>query len=129
MDLVPWRPFGGELTPFRREMDDLWKRFFGEIPLAKRLGEEWWPSVDVLETKDNLVVKAELPGLAPKDVDVSISGDHYVERYYGSFQRSFKLPSTVQTDKIEASFDKGVLKVTLPKAEEAKKKRIEVKIK
>jgi hypothetical protein len=51
MDLVPWRPFGGELTPFRREMDDLWKRFFGEIPLAKRLGEEWWPSVDVLERK------------------------------------------------------------------------------
>jgi HSP20 family protein len=148
MDLVPWRPFGGELTPFRREMDDLWKRFFGQIPLAKRLGEEWWPSVDVLETKDNLVVKAELPGLEAKDVDVSISGDvltikgekqkeeeekdehhHYVERYYGSFQRSFKLPSTVQTDKIEASFDKGVLKVTLPKVEEAKKKKIEVKVK
>ena len=148
MDLVPWRPFGGELSSLRREMDRMWDRFFGEAPLARRIGEEWWPSVDVSETKDNLVVKAELPGLEAKDVDVSISGDiltikgekkkeeeekdehhHYVERYYGSFQRSFRLPSNVKSDKIDASFDKGILKVTLPKVEEAKKKKIEVKVK
>jgi HSP20 family protein len=117
-------------------------------PLARRLSEEWWPSVDMSETKDNFIVKAELPGLEAKDVDVSISGDvltikgekkkeeeekdehhHSVERYYGSFQRSFRLPSNVKSDKVDATFDKGILKVTLPKVEEAKKKKIEVKVK
>jgi HSP20 family protein len=148
MDLAPWRPFGGELSSLRREMDSLWNRFFGETPSLRRFAEEWWPSVDVSETKDNFVVNAELPGLEAKDVDVSISGDmitikgekkkeeedkdehhHTVERYYGSFQRSFKLPTNVKADKVEAAFDKGVLKVTLPKVEEAKKKTIEIKVK
>ena len=54
---------------------------------------------------------------------------HYVERYYGSFQRSFQLPADVRTDKIEATFDKGVLKITLPKTEQAKKKDIQIKVK
>jgi len=104
--------------------------------------------VDISETKDNFVVKAELPGLEAKDVNVSISGDiltikgekkaeeeekdehyHRIERYSGSFQRVFQLPIGVKGDKIEATFDKGVLKVTLPKVEEAKKKEIEVKVK
>jgi HSP20 family protein len=148
MELVPWRPFGGELSSLRREMDDLWNRFFGETPTARRLAEEWWPSVDVSETKDNFVIKAELPGLDAKDVEVSISGNvltlkgekkkeeeekgehHYrSERYYGSFQRTFQLPANVKADKVEATFEKGVLKVTLPKVEEAKKKQIEVKVK
>jgi HSP20 family protein len=129
-------------------MDRLWDCFFAETPLDRRIGEQWWPSVDVSETKDNLVVKAELPGLEAKDVDVSISWDvltikgekkkeeeekdghhHYVERYYGSLQRSFQLPSSVQPDKVEATFDKGILRVTLPKVEEAKKKEIQIKVK
>jgi len=75
MELVPWRPFGGELSSLRREMDNLWNRFFGKTPLARRVTEEWWPSVDMSETKDSFIVKAELPGLDAKDVDVSISGD------------------------------------------------------
>ena len=147
MELVPWRPFGGELSSLRREMDNLWNRFFGETALARRAAEEWWPTVDMSETKDSFIVKAELPGLDAKDVEVSISGDvltikgerkkeeeekdehHYrAERYYGSFQRSFQLPTSIKADKIEAAFDKGVLKVTLPKVEEAKKKKIEVKV-
>lgn len=148
MDLVPWRPFGKELSTLRKEMDDLFGRFFGEFPLARRMAEEWAPSVDISETKNNFVVKAELPGLEAKDINVSISGDmltikgekkkeeeekdehhHYVERYYGSFQRTFQLPSTVKTEKIDATFDKGVLKIKLPKKPEAKKKEIEVKVK
>ena len=75
MELIPWRPFGGELSSLRREMDNLWSRFFGESTLARVLGEEWWPSVDMSETKDSFLVKAELPGLDTKDVDVSISGE------------------------------------------------------
>ena len=148
MELIPWRPFGREISTLRREMDDLFGRFFGEFPLTRRRTEGWAPSVDISETKDGFVVKAELPGLDAKDVNVSISEDmltikgekkkeeeekdenhHYVERYYGSFQRTFQLPSSVKTEKIDASFDKGVLKVTLPKKPEAKKKEIEVKVK
>ena len=147
MELSPWKPFG-ELSPFRKEMDRLWNRFLGETPFARTFNEMWSPSVDILETKDDFVVKAELPGLEAKDVNVSISGEvltikgekkaeeeekdehyHRVERYSGSFQRVFQLSSGVKADKIEANFDKGVLKVTLPKVEEAKKKKIEVKVK
>jgi HSP20 family protein len=147
MELMPWRPFA-ELSSFRSEMDRFWNKFLGETPFARRFTEEWSPSVDISETKDKLVIKAELPGLDAKDVNVSISGDlltikgekkkekeekdehhHYVERYYGAFQRSFQLPVNVKTDTIEATFDKGVLEVTLPKTEEAMKKEIEIKVK
>jgi HSP20 family protein len=147
MELSPWKPFG-ELSPFRKEMDRLWNRFLGETPFARTFNEMWSPSVDISETKDDFVVKAELPGLEAKDVNVSISGNvltikgekkaeeeekdehyHRIERYSGSFQRVFQLPSGVKADKVEANFDKGVLKVTLPKVEEAKKKEIEVKVK
>lgn len=72
MELTPWRPFGA-MPSFRKEMDDLWNRFFGEIPLARTFGEEWTPRADISETKDNFVVKTELPGLEVKDVNVSIS--------------------------------------------------------
>jgi HSP20 family protein len=147
MELVPLRSFG-ELSSFRGEMDKLWDRFFGERPFAGMFTEGWCPSVDISETKDKFIVKAELPGLETKDVNVSISGDiliikgekkkeeeekdehHYcVERYSGSFQRSFRLPVNVQSDKVVATFDKGVLKIMLTKVEEAKKKEIEVKVK
>lgn len=147
MELVPWKPFG-EVGSFRGEMDKLWDRFFGQRPLAGGLAEEWLPSVDISETEDKLLIKAELPGLETKDVNVSISGDlltikgekkkekeeknehhYYMERYSGSFERSFRIPVSVKADKIEAVFDKGVLKVTLPKMEEAKKKEIEIKVK
>jgi HSP20 family protein len=147
MEIVTWRPLGA-LSPFRKEMDRLLDRFSGEAPFARTFTEMWSPSVDISETKDDFIVKAELPGLEAKDVNVSISGDvltikgekkaeeeekdehyHCVERYSGSFQRVFQLSSGVKADKIEANFDKGVLKVTLPKVEEAKKKKIEVKVK
>ena len=147
MDITPWRPLG-ELSSVRREMDRLWNRFLGETPFARTAAEEWSPSVDISETKDKLAIKAELPGLDAKDVNVSITGDiltikgekkreteekdehhHYVERYYGSFERSFKIPVNVKNDKIEATFDKGVLKIVLPKTEASKKKEIEVKVK
>jgi len=147
MELTPWRPFR-ELRPFWKEMDRWWDRFFADKPLTGMFTEDWFPSVDVSETNDRLIVKAELPGLEGKDINVSISGyvltikgekkkeeeqkdEHYYscERYSGSFQRSFQLPVTVETDKVEAAFDKGVLKITFPKTEKAKKKEIEIKAK
>ena len=141
MNIIPWKPFN-ELTTFRREMDSLWDRFFPETPFEERYGgSEWLPSVDLKETKDKLVVKAELPGLEAKDVELILTdniltirgekneeheekGEHrfFVERYSGRFERQIKLPALVKTDKIDATFDKGILTINLPKTEEAKKK-------
>jgi HSP20 family protein len=148
MEIIPWRPFGGEISSLRQEMDRLWDRFVDESSLGRRITGEWWPTVDVTESKDKFIIKAELPGLDENDVSVTISGDvltikgekkkeeeekdeHHcrAERYYGSFQRSFHVPASVQADKVEAAFDKGILEVTLPKVEEAKKKEIKIKVK
>jgi len=147
MELVRWSPVGN-MSSLRKNMDRPWDRLSGEIPLAKAFGGSWLPSIDVSETKDSFVVKADLPGLAAKDVNISIKGDvltlkgekkaeaqekdeqfYCIERYSGSFRRVLQLPSGVKADKVEATFDKGVLKVTLPKATETKKKIIKVKIK
>lgn len=148
MDFTPWKPIRRELEPFRREMERLWDRFVGESWLSKPFSESWQPSADVVETEASIVVKAELPGLESSDIDVSITEDtltikgekkreeertgerfHSVERYYGSFQRSFRLPANIQTDKVEATFERGLLVITLPKTEEAKKKEIKVQVK
>ncbi len=152
-ELELWRPFR-ELSPLRefermrRDMDRLWDSFF-ETGVRKRGEEagEWFPAFDVSETKNDLVVKTEVPGLDPKDIDISLSegiltikGEkkqekeekeenyHLIERSYGSFSRSIRLPRDVQGDKINASYKNGVLKVTLPKSEEAKKKEIKIKV-
>lgn len=147
MALVPWRPFG-ELTALRREMDRLFERFFGEeLPSLELPRAEWMPRLDMTETKDNIVVKADIPGLEPKDLDVSLVGDtltikgekkeeraekdehrHLVERRYGAFSRMVRLPAAVAPDKIKASFKNGVLTITLPKTEEAKQKAIPIAV-
>ena len=150
-ELQTWKPFT-ELAPFkefervRRQMDRLWDSFL-EGGLRRRADEEeWLPSLDVAETKNELVVKAEVPGMDPKDIDISLSDGrltikgekrqekeekeadyHLVERSYGSFIRSVQLPREVQGDKISASYKNGILKITLPKSEEAKKKEIKIK--
>jgi HSP20 family protein len=145
-ELTPWRPF--EFDKIRREMDRLWDSFLeGRSVRRAEDDREWLPSVDVSETKNDLVIKAELPGLDPKDIDISmnngyltIKGEkknekeekdenyHLIERSYGSFTRSVRLPREVQSDKITASFKNGILKITLPKSEEAKKKEIKIKV-
>ncbi|MEW6594116.1 MAG: Hsp20/alpha crystallin family protein [Thermodesulfobacteriota bacterium] len=147
MELVPWKPFG-ELRTLRKEMDDLWNRFMGESPFGRFMAQGWAPSADISETKDKVIVKVDLPGLEATDVQLSISGDlltvkgekkqeqeekdehhHYVERSYGAFQRTFRLPVEVDSDKVQAKFDKGVLRITLPKTAKARKKEIKVQVK
>ena len=142
-EITPWRPF--EFDRIRREMDRLWDSFFEGSPM-RRAGE-WLPSIDVSETKSDLVIKAELPGMDPKDIDISmnngfltIKGEkkhereekdenyHLVERSYGSFSRSVQLPGEVQSEKIKASFKNGVLIVKIPKPKESKKKEIRIKV-
>lgn len=146
LELTPFRPFK-ELPALREEMDKLWSRFFGERPFMEPFGKEWAPSLDVSETKDNIVVKAEVPGMDGKDIDISLSGGvltlkgekkqekeekdenyYFSERSYGAFSRSIKLSQEVQTDKIKASYKNGVLTITLPKSEEAKAKEVKIKV-
>ena len=145
-ELTTWKPF--ELERMKREMDRVWDSFFEGLP--RKRGEEvgeWLPSLDISETKNDLVVKAEIPGIDPKDIDISLANDvltikgqkkqeveekeedyHLIERHYGSFARSIRLPKGVQSDKINASYKNGLLRVTLPKSEEAKKKEIKIKV-
>ena len=143
-ELTPWKP-SRELSTFRDEIDKLWDRLFKEEMEPFR--REWMPSLDVSETKNNIVVKAEAPGMESKDIDISLVGDvltikgekkqekeekdenyHRIESSYGSFSRSIRLPQEVQREKIKANYKDGVLKITLPKSEEAKAKEVKIKV-
>ena len=147
MDIVPWKSFG-EISRLRREMDDLFTRIFGETSLSRIGFGKWQPLVDVSETDTHLIVKAELPGINAKDVDVSITGDRLTikgakqqekeekeenyyrsERYYGTYQRVIDLPARVEEDKTEATFDKGILTITIPKVEKIKRKQVKIQVK
>lgn len=147
MKTLATRRTGDGYGGLQRRMDDMFSRFLGDW-----FGEEptemgtYWPAVDVSETDENLVVKAELPGARSEDIDISVQGNtltirgekktelegnegryRHVERRYGSFQRTFTLPSEVDAEKIEATHRDGVLTITLPKRETAKPHRIPVK--
>ena len=136
MALIRYRPFH-EVSLLQRDMSDLLQRFFGQSDLADLQGSEgsWLPVVNVSETSDNVIVEAEIPGMAAKDLEVSVTGDvltlkgekkeeaeqsgqtwHRTERTYGSFTRSFKLPAQIVNDKVAADYKNGVLTVTLPKS-------------
>lgn len=133
-----------ELSRLEREMEDA----FGRLP-AGRLGDwerGWTPAVDMVDHDDEIVLRADLPGLDEKDIEVrvhdhvlTIQGErkeeteekkedyYYSERSYGAFARTLSLPAGVEADKVKATFKKGVLEVHLPKAKEAKAKKIEIK--
>lgn len=146
-DLIPRKPLG-EMSSFRKEMENLWNRFYDEPIFSSAVTREWLPSTDISETEDKLLITAELPGVDAKDINISISGNlltikgekkqeeekkdehcYCSERYYGSFQRSIRLPVNIRTDEVDATFTKGTLHITLQKTEEAKKKEIEIKVK
>jgi HSP20 family protein len=137
-------PLAPVSTPFLDDLPDRIRQMLeGSLSLEPIAAVGWLPAVDIVEKPEALFVTAELPGLAAKEVDVSvddgvltISGEkeeerkegeensqYYVfERRYGSFRRSFTLPNAVDVDKISAEFDNGLLKITLPKSEHVKPK-------
>jgi HSP20 family protein len=144
LQITPWRTHRTALTHPRR---DLFQGFYTGFESANPwvAEQEWLPAFDVAETAEEVVVKAELPGVDVKDIDITLTDglltikgekqkekedkqEHYhrVERLYGSFSRSFGLPAGVKADAIDAKYKDGVLTVSLPKAEEVKPKRIEV---
>jgi HSP20 family protein len=137
-------PFG-ELDRMRREMDRLWDRFTGGI-LPSVSQRDLFPPLDLADRGDSLVVELEVPGMEAKDINLSVTGDvltvsgekkrereeteqdyHLVERSYGKFSRSVRLPATVDPERVEASYKDGVLRITMNKTEQAKAKRIDVK--
>ena len=147
MAIVRWEPFRDAMTS-QREFDRLFKEaftpFFGEGELSTRT---WAPPVDIYETADSIVLKAELPGVDPKDVEVKVEDNslflkgerkfekevnnenyHRVERSYGSFARSFSLPNSIEAEKVKAEYKDGLLTLTLPKREEAKPKTIKIDV-
>jgi HSP20 family protein len=137
-----WGNFEDELNQLRHDMNQLL-----ETPFGSQLFNEWAPTVDLYEDRDNILVKAEIPGMKKEDIDVSlhngaltISGErkfeekqeganYRTERFYGRFQRTVTLPKAVDGGKVKASYTDGVLTITLPKSEEAKPKQIEVQVK
>jgi HSP20 family protein len=154
-DLIPWRRREVGMAPERsavdlwREMDNLFDRFFGDMPwLGRSMPRQFFPAFDISENDNDFVVKAELPGVDPKEVDINLTGNlltikgekkdegeetrenfHRVERSYGSFSRSFQLPCEVLEDKIEAQYKNGVLDLRIPKAEKAKRKSVKIEVK
>ena len=151
-----WRPYGTAVErwePFRNindiqgEMNRLFDSLFGR-PATVLAGERLWaPLADMYETKDDLFVALELPGIREKDVNVSITGDmltvkgdrrferdvtdegyYRLERVYGKFERSMPLPIPVQADKVKATYRDGVLEIRLPKVEEVKPKEIKIDV-
>lgn len=143
---VPSSPMGY----FRSQMNDLFDPFFRDVPGLGKFGNgdlaAWRPSLDVSETDTDVTVRVEFPGIDPKDLDVSVSGDrlmisgnkeessekkgenyYHSERWFGSFRRSVQLPASVDTEKITAEHKNGVLNISMKKAESAVQKRIPVK--
>jgi HSP20 family protein len=146
MNIVRYDPF----RELRSLQDEMTRLFTGMTPSGEFGREDvrrgaWNPSVDIYEEKDHLVLEAELPGMKRDDFELSIEnnvvtltgerkfenktdGDNYhrVERSYGSFTRSFTLPQNVTADGAKADFDNGLLRVTFPKREETKARKIEI---
>ena len=141
--LTRWDPFQ-EMLNLRRTVDRL---FDNANPDHEWQPTQWGLALDVVENKDEFVVKASIPGINPDDLDISYSDDtltikgeiksdkdykedqyHLRERRYGSFARSISLPTKVKGDSIEASYQNGVITLRLPKSEEVKPKRIPIKV-
>jgi len=141
------------LDPFQnlRRLNSLLDEAFANWPIQRdengTLTASWSPACDVFEDKDAVKIVAEIPGVKPEDVKISIENQvltirgekkpvaeettervHRYERSYGAFERSFALPNLVDPDKIEAKYDGGILTVTLPKAERARPREISVKV-
>jgi HSP20 family protein len=147
MALIRIRPFSSDLplSDIQSQMNRLFDNFLGQ-PTSAEAGERVWaPAADMYETKNEVVLRAELPGLNDKDIHVSITSDlltiqgerrgendvqdasHYRrERWFGKFLRTFSLPMPIETSQIKAAYRDGVLTVTLPKSEEIKAKEIKV---
>ena len=148
MQLEKWEPFR-ELATLQDEMNRLFGQIFGRAPAGRAVSEGIWaPLVDVEETKDQFVVKVELPGMTKDDIKISVIGNelaisgerkqeeiaeektyHRIERSYGRFRRSLSLPTDIESSKVTARYVDGVLEVVLPKSEQVKPREVSISVK
>jgi HSP20 family protein len=145
-ELSRWNPFE-RLSSLRDEVNRLFEGASSTSAPDTGLFTEWAPALDVLQDRDNVYVKVELPGLKKDEIDISVQegilsvsgerkqeseategGSFRSERFFGRFHRSVALPASVDNARVTASYKDGILAVTLPKAEEAKPKQIEVTV-
>jgi len=145
MAIVRWEPLR-ELSTLQNEMNRLFNTAF-DTPSSGNGGtlRRWMPAMDLVETQDHFVLRADLPGLSEEDVNIEIEervltvsgerksehestkeGYHRVERAFGKFARSLTLPEGIDPEAVTASFDKGVLEVSIPKPEERKPRKISI---
>ena len=144
--LERWDPFR-DLMSIQNELNRLFGRTYGGGEPGSAQTGSWVPALDVYETVDKFVVTVELPGIEPEDVEVSVEDStltikgqreffykdatedsfQRIERRYGAFSRTLSMPTTADTERVEASFDKGVLTIELSKREEAKPKKVTVR--
>ena len=141
---VYWGPFFG-LRGLQEDMNRVFFNFLGDVSEKDLIPDT--PAIDLIDTRDNVMVKVELPGIQKEDVEISLKDDHltirgekkqekeekgknryYVERTYGSFARTITLPTKVKADKVKAAYKDGILEIELPKAEEAKTREIKVAV-
>lgn len=148
-----WNPvrdlpsFPGDFLGIQRKFNQMFDSFFrGERSESSLAPGPWKPAVDIMEHDDDYIARVELPGVRKEDVKITMQDNiltirgekhqekkdenttsfHHIERFYGTFQRSFVLPTTVRNEKSEAEFSNGILTVRMPKAEQSKPKKIEV---
>jgi len=148
MAIVRWEPFRNLISTqdqFNRLFNETFSRFFTGADGGE--AKPWSPAVDIYENDHNLVLKAELPGIDPNDVEIRVEDEvlylkgqrkfekdvkeknyHRIERAYGSFQRTFTLPSFVDANQVAADYKNGILTLTMPKREEAKPKTIKIQV-
>ncbi|MFH0989102.1 MAG: Hsp20/alpha crystallin family protein [bacterium] len=155
MSLIRWNParelatWPSDVFTMQREINKMFENFFrgGAQADESTSLSLWTPAVDIAESDNEFIVKVELSGVKKEDVKLTLESNiltirgekkqeseekdkhyHRVERSYGSFQRSFNLPTEVHADKIDAVYNNGILSISIPKAEETKPKQIEVKV-
>lgn len=146
MSLIRWDPFD-DIASLRESMDKLFEEFSTRRPERGRAPVVWQPAIEAYETESDVVIRVELPGIDPKQVDVSVTEDtltikgearseheesrrNYYRRElrYGSFVRSIALPAGVQGDKASATYKNGIMEVRVPKSERARPKTVKVEV-
>jgi HSP20 family protein len=150
-DLVRWSPFGSFGTPFQlhREVDELFSRFFGQNRASEQAasGPGWWPAVESWASEDQLHVRVALPGVDPKDVELSVTdnvltlrgerkahsesrdGSYYLREFsQGAFERSLALPEGIDPAKVTAKYTNGMLEITMPAPLSVAPKKVDIQI-
>ena len=148
MAMIPWRPLWDTRFPsLRDEMDKMFEEFFEKVRFPSAREHSWTPALDVYETKKEVIITVDVPGVDPKEVAVSImeggltiKGErkkdadlkdeelYRAEREFGAFQRMIQLPAEVSADKAKASYVNGVLKIIIPKAQKSAPREVKVDV-